>query len=136
VIALSLAEIASATGGHLDSVPDGSAIVTGPVVADSRQVAAGGLFVAVRGERVDGHDFATAAVAGGAVAVLAERAVFVPAVVVDDSVRALGDLARAVLDRADGADVVGVTGSSGKTGTKDLLAHVLAGRGPLVAPPG
>ncbi|HET6728726.1 MAG TPA: UDP-N-acetylmuramoyl-tripeptide--D-alanyl-D-alanine ligase [Jiangellaceae bacterium] len=136
MIALSLAEIASVTGGHLDAVPDGAVTVTGPVVADSREVAAGGLFVAVRGERVDGHDFAAAAVAGGAAAVLAEHAVGVPAVLVDDSVRALGDLARAVLDRAVATDVVGVTGSSGKTSTKDLLAQVLAGRGPLVAPQG
>jgi UDP-N-acetylmuramoyl-tripeptide--D-alanyl-D-alanine ligase len=136
VIALSLAEIASVTGGHLDAVPDGSATVTGPVVADSREVAAGGLFVAVRGQRVDGHDFAAAAVAGGAVAVLAEHAVGVPAVLVDDAVRALGDLARAVLGRAGAPDVIGVTGSSGKTSTKDLLAQVLAGRGPLVVPQG
>jgi UDP-N-acetylmuramoyl-tripeptide--D-alanyl-D-alanine ligase len=136
MIALSLAEIASVTGGHLDAVPDGSATVTGPVVADSREVAAGGLFVAVRGQRVDGHDFAAAAVAGGAVAVLAEHAVGVPAVLVDDAVRALGDLARAVLGRAGAPDVIGVTGSSGKTSTKDLLAQVLAGRGPLVVPQG
>ncbi|HJU97277.1 MAG TPA: UDP-N-acetylmuramoyl-tripeptide--D-alanyl-D-alanine ligase [Jiangellaceae bacterium] len=135
MIALSLAEIASVTGGHLDAVPDGAVTVFGPVVADSREVAAGALFVAVRGERVDGHDFAAAAVGDGAVAVLAEHAVGVPAVVVDDSVRALGDLAQEVLDRAGAATVVGVTGSSGKTGTKDLLAQVLAGRGPLVAPP-
>ncbi|MGH8825856.1 MAG: UDP-N-acetylmuramoyl-tripeptide--D-alanyl-D-alanine ligase [Jiangellaceae bacterium] len=135
MIPFSLAEIASVTGGRLDA-PDGSVTVSGPVVADSREVAAGGLFVAVRGERVDGHEFAGSAVAGGAVAVLAEQPVGVPAVVVEDSVRALGVLARAVLDRVDAVSVVGVTGSSGKTSTKDLLAQVLASRGPLVAPPG
>jgi UDP-N-acetylmuramoyl-tripeptide--D-alanyl-D-alanine ligase len=67
---------------------------------------------------------------------LAERPVGVPAVVVADSVTALGALAKAVVDRLDNVAVVAVTGSSGKTGTKDLLSQVLAIRGPLVAPPG
>jgi UDP-N-acetylmuramoyl-tripeptide--D-alanyl-D-alanine ligase len=137
VIALALAEIAAAIGGRLDAVPDPDITVTGPVGSDSRSVEPGGLFVAVPGERVDGHDFAAEAVRGGALAVLAQRPVGVPAVVVDDTVRALGDLARAVLDRLSPRPaVVGVTGSSGKTSTKDLLAQVLALRGPVVAPPG
>lgn len=62
MIALSLAEIADATGGRLDAVPDASAMVTGPVVSDSRAVEPGALFVAVPGERVDGHDFVDEAV--------------------------------------------------------------------------
>ncbi len=136
MIPLSLAEVAAATGGRLDSVHDPQARVEGSVVADSRDAGPGGLFVAVPGERVDGHDFAGAALDAGAVAVLAQRPVGVPAVVVDDTVAALGMLARAVLDRLDGPTVVGVTGSSGKTSTKDLLAQVLVARGPLVAPPG
>jgi UDP-N-acetylmuramoyl-tripeptide--D-alanyl-D-alanine ligase len=134
VIPFSLAEIAAATGGRVDA-GDPAATVTGPVVADSRAVAAGGLFVAVPGERVDGHEFAGAAVAAGAAAVLAQRPVGVPAVVVPDSVEGLGRLAQAMLRRI-GPTVVGVTGSSGKTSTKDLLAQVLASRGPIVAPPG
>jgi UDP-N-acetylmuramoyl-tripeptide--D-alanyl-D-alanine ligase len=134
VIPFSLAEIAAATGGRVDA-GDPAATVTGPVVADSRAVAAGGLFVAVPGERVDGHEFAGAAVAAGAAAVLAQRPVGVPAVVVADSVEGLGRLAQAMLRRID-PTVVGVTGSSGKTSTKDLLAQVLASRGPIVAPPG
>ena len=136
MIPLTLGEIASATGGRLDAVPDDTMTVSGPVVADSRHIAAGGLFVAVRGEHVDGHEFAAAAMTGGAVAVLAERPVGVPAILVGDSVRALGLLAHAALDRLADVRVVGVTGSSGKTSTKDLLAQVLVGRGPLVAPPG
>jgi UDP-N-acetylmuramoyl-tripeptide--D-alanyl-D-alanine ligase len=134
VIPFSLAEIAAATGGRVDA-GNPAATVTGPVVADSRAVAAGGLFVAVRGERVDGHEFAGAAAAAGAAAVLAQRPVGVPAVVVPDSVEGLGRLAQAMLRRID-PTVVGVTGSSGKTSTKDLLAQVLASRGPIVAPPG
>lgn len=135
MIALTLSEIATATNGRLDAVPDPETTVTGPVVADSRGVQRGGLFVAIPGERVDGHDFAGAAVAAGAVAVLAQRPVEVPAVVVKDSVAALGELAAAALARIS-PTVVAVTGSSGKTSTKDLLAQVLAARGPIVAPTG
>ncbi|MBB5789743.1 UDP-N-acetylmuramoyl-tripeptide--D-alanyl-D-alanine ligase [Jiangella mangrovi] len=136
MIPLTLAEIASATGGRLDAVADPTARVTGAVVTDSREVVAGGLFVARQGEAQDGHDFASAAVSAGAVAVLASRPVGVPAIVVDDTEVAFGQVARAVMDRLPSLTVVGVTGSSGKTTTKDLLAQVLEPLGPLVAPPG
>jgi UDP-N-acetylmuramoyl-tripeptide--D-alanyl-D-alanine ligase len=136
VIPLTLAEVAESTGGRLAAVPDPDLTVSGRVVADSRDAGSGDLFVAVPGDRVDGHEFAAAAVDAGAVAVVARRPVGVPAIVVDDTVAVLGRLARAVLDRLDRPVVVGVTGSSGKTSTKDLLAQVLASRGPLVAPPG
>lgn len=137
MIPITLAEVAAATGGRLETVPDPAAEVAGPVVADSRAVEPGGLFVAVPGERVDGHDFAAEAVRAGAVAVLAQRPLGVPAVVVEDTVEGLGALARAALDRLEPRPVVvGVTGSSGKTSTKDLLAQVLALRGQVVAPPG
>lgn len=132
MIALSLAEIARITGGRAA----GDAMVTGPVVIDSRRAGPGALFAALRGERADGHDFARQAVAAGAAAVLAEREVGVPAVVVPDVLTALGHLARAVLDRLPGVRVVGLTGSSGKTSTKDLLAALAARLGPTVAPPG
>lgn len=137
MIPITLAEVAAATGGRLETVPDSAAEVVGRVVADSRAVEPGGLFVAVPGERVDGHDFAAEAVRAGAVAVLAQRPLGVPAVVVEDTVEGLGALARAALDRLEPRPVVvGVTGSSGKTSTKDLLAQVLALRGQVVAPPG
>ena len=143
MIALTAAEVAGLTGGRL-LAGTGSTEVSGPVVIDSRAATTGSLFVALPGERVDGHDFAAAAVAAGARVVLAERALDLEPtaalVVVDDAVAALGRLARGVLDRlrADGAGplVVGVTGSQGKTTTKDLLAHVLSPGGPVVAPVG
>jgi UDP-N-acetylmuramoyl-tripeptide--D-alanyl-D-alanine ligase len=138
VIALSLAEVAAATGGRLDFA-DPEAIVTGPAVVDSRAVVPGALFVAVAGERVDGHDFAAAAATAGAVGVLATRPVGVPAVVVPDTVAALGLLARRVvtdLTERSGLVVVGITGSQGKTSTKDLIAAVLESRGATIAPPG
>lgn len=136
MIALTLAEIADATGGRLAGGADPSAVVTGPVVFDSRLVQPGGLFLGLAGEHVDGADYAATAVAAGAVAVLATREVDVPCVVVADGLRALADLARAVLARLPELTIVGVTGSSGKTTTKDLLAFVLARLGPTVAPPG
>lgn len=136
MIDLTLAEVAAAVGGVLADATDPDAMVTGPVTVDSRQVVPGGLFVAVAGEHHDGHDFAASAVASGAVAVLAARPVGVPAVVVDDVVAGLGRLAGAVRRRLPGLHVVGITGSSGKTSTKDLLAQLLERLGPTVAPPG
>ena len=126
MIPLTLAEVAGAVGGELHDVPDPGARVTGDVELDSRRIRPGGLFVALAGERVDGHEHAAGAVGAGAVGVLAARPVGVPAVVVPDVPAALADLARAVLGRLPDVTVVGVTGSSGKTSTKDLLAQLLA----------
>ncbi|HST66422.1 MAG TPA: UDP-N-acetylmuramoyl-tripeptide--D-alanyl-D-alanine ligase [Mycobacteriales bacterium] len=136
MIPLTLAEIAAAVSGDLHDVPDPGIRVTGDVELDSRRIGPGGLFVALAGARVDGHEHARAAVGAGAVAVLAARPVGVPAVVVPDVTAALAALAHAVLDRLPEVTVVGVTGSSGKTSTKDLLAQLLAELGPTVAPPG
>lgn len=165
MIPMTLAQIAEVVGGRLDaagkSTESGAELsetVTGNVQFDSRVIAPGDLFLALPGARVDGHDHAAAAVAAGAVGVLAARPVGVPAIVVDpiptDSramalefdtdgsgaavLAALGKLARYVTDRLieDGLTVVGVTGSAGKTSTKDLIAAVLRAEGPTVAPPG
>jgi UDP-N-acetylmuramoyl-tripeptide--D-alanyl-D-alanine ligase len=133
---MTLAEIASATGGVLSGGADPATVVTGPVEYDSREVAPGGLFLALPGEQADGHDYAVAAVAAGAVAVLATREVGVPAIVVTDALAALGRLARAVVDRCPDLTVIGLTGSSGKTSTKDVLAQLLAAHGETVATPG
>ncbi|MFD0314390.1 UDP-N-acetylmuramoyl-tripeptide--D-alanyl-D-alanine ligase [Streptomyces flavalbus] len=135
MIALSLAEIAAVVGGQTHDIPDPSVRVTGPVVRDSREVEPGSLFVAFAGERVDGHDFARQVVEAGAVAVLATRPVDVPAIVVDDVQTALGALAREVVRRL-GATLVALTGSAGKTSTKDLIAQVLRRKAPTVFTPG
>ncbi|MFF9864377.1 UDP-N-acetylmuramoyl-tripeptide--D-alanyl-D-alanine ligase [Streptomyces sp. NPDC013953] len=135
MIALSLAEIAEIVGGQSHDIPDPAIQVTGPVVRDSREIEPGSLFVAFVGERVDGHDYARQALEAGAVAVLATRPVGVPAVVVDDVQSALGALARAVVARL-GTRVVALTGSAGKTSTKDLIAQVLQRKGPTVWTPG
>lgn len=163
MIALTLQEIADITGGRLDCVEDPSAQVTGFVEFDSRKVTPGGLFLALPGARVDGHDFAEKAVASGAVAVLAARPVGVSAIVVEPKgkvegdganadiyandedgsaaavIEALSALARAVTQRlaTDSAlNIVGVTGSAGKTSTKDLIATIFRAAGETVAPPG
>ena len=136
MIRLSLSDIAAITGGAMAAADPGAA-VTGPVVIDSRRVTDGALFAALPGEHADGHEYAKAAAAAGAAAVLASRPVpGVPAVVVPDVTAALGALARAVLGRLPGATVTGITGSSGKTSTKDLTAQVVERLGPTIAPEG
>jgi UDP-N-acetylmuramoyl-tripeptide--D-alanyl-D-alanine ligase len=135
MIPLSLAEIAAVVSGQQCDIPDPDVRVTGPVVIDSRAVEPGGLFAAYSGARVDGHDFAAGAVAAGAAAVLATRPVGVPAIVVDDVTAALGALARHTTGRL-GTQVVALTGSAGKTGTKDLIAQLLERLAPTVYPAG
>ncbi|GAA2833009.1 UDP-N-acetylmuramoyl-tripeptide--D-alanyl-D-alanine ligase [Kitasatospora paracochleata] len=135
MIALTLGEAAAAVGGTLDGAA-ADAVITGAVVTDNRRIEPGGLFVCVLGERVDGHDFAAKAVEDGAVAVLATRPVGVPAVIVDDVVIALGRLARAVVEKAEKVEIVALTGSAGKTSTKDLIAQLLQRRGETVFPAG
>ncbi len=132
---MTLAEIASATGGTLCDVPNPRALVTGPTASDSREVVPGGMFAAVTGAHVDGHDFAADAIAAGAACLLASRPAGVPAVLVTDVVAALGQLAQAVLTRIGSPAVIALTGSSGKTSTKDLLSQVLPELGPTVATP-
>ncbi|OBF06738.1 UDP-N-acetylmuramoyl-tripeptide--D-alanyl-D-alanine ligase [Mycobacterium sp. ACS4054] len=162
MIDLTVAQIAEIVGGTLADISPAAAAelrVTGTVEFDSRAVGSGGLFLALPGARADGHDYAGAAVAAGAAAVLAARPVGVPAVVVppvsaadaragvlehdaDGSgaavLSALAKLAAPVAAElvAGGLTIVGITGSSGKTSTKDLVAAVLEPLGEVVAPPG
>jgi UDP-N-acetylmuramoyl-tripeptide--D-alanyl-D-alanine ligase len=135
VIEMTLGELAGIVGGRLEGA-DPAQRVTGGLEFDSRNITPGGLFLALPGERADGHDFVAEAAARGAVASIVTRPVAAPAVVVDDGFRALAALAAAVVRRLPELTVIGVTGSSGKTSTKDLLAQLLAHAGPTVAPPG
>ncbi|WP_306515230.1 UDP-N-acetylmuramoyl-tripeptide--D-alanyl-D-alanine ligase [Corynebacterium sp.] len=181
MIPWTIARIAEIVGGKLDNVSDPQAVVSGPVEFDSRKIVAGGLFLALPGAKVDGHDFAEKAHEAGAVVTLAARPVGTPAIIVpsdaasatasvtesdtasvtasdaasatasayvyahdsDGSVRALltalAKLARAVVTElisTKALSVVGVTGSAGKTSTKDMLAALLSTAGPTIAPPG
>jgi UDP-N-acetylmuramoyl-tripeptide--D-alanyl-D-alanine ligase len=135
MIPLTLAEIAMIVGGRLHDV-DPDVLVTGSVEFDSRRVVRGGLFVAFPGDRVDGHDYVGPAIAQGAVAALVTRPVDGPSIEVPDGLAALAALAGAVARRLRDTTVVAITGSSGKTSTKDVLAQLLARLGPTVAPPG
>ncbi len=140
MIPTTLAEIAAVTHGEVHGIrPEEAArlVVDGPVVTDSREAGGGSLFVARIGESLDGHAFAGAARERGAVAALTTRVVDeLPCVVVDDVQAAFVAVARSLVDRSEALTVVGVTGSSGKTSTKDLLAQVLATAGETVAPVG
>ena len=142
MIALDLTEIASAVGAPLPAAGADVPVLTGPVVVDSRQAEPGSLFAAIDGAHVDGHDFLEAAAANGARAALVTRPVPgapIPTLLVPDVPAALGDLAREVLARLrerTGIRVVAITGSVGKTTTKDLLAQLLAGCGEVIAPVG
>jgi UDP-N-acetylmuramoyl-tripeptide--D-alanyl-D-alanine ligase len=139
MIALTPTEVAAITGGELG----GPAASTDPlmsVVIDSRAATDAALFVALPGEHVDGHDYLEAAAGAGAAAAIVSRDVPdapLPYIRVPDAAAALADLAREVLARLRAAGevvVVGITGSVGKTTTKDLLSVLLAPLGDLVAP--
>jgi UDP-N-acetylmuramoyl-tripeptide--D-alanyl-D-alanine ligase len=135
VIAVTVEEIATVLGTKLTSPGDPTALVTS-LTADSRAVSAGALFAALRGEHVDGHDYVAAATAAGAAASLTRHPIEgAPCLVVVDPLVALGRLSRYLIDRASagGLQVIGITGSVGKTSTKDLLAQVLERAGPTVA---
>lgn len=134
MIALTVGQIADFTGARLDGGLDPDAIVRGPVIIDSREAVPGALFAALPGQRSDGHDFAADAVRAGAVAVLATRPVGVPALITGDVLTALARLATAVVGRLPDLTIAGITGSAGKTTTKDLAAQLISSLGPTVAP--
>lgn len=164
MIPLRLGDIATITGGELVDGAEPDTIVSGPVEFDSRNVSEGSLFVCLPGARVDGHDFAGIAVEQGAVACLEGHRTGQPGILVDNSdtaelsdsassyvleadttgegqavITALSKLARAhtkIAVSEHGLTVIGVTGSAGKTSTKDLIASVLRQAGETVAPPG
>lgn len=133
MIVMLVSEIADVVGGQVHG--DALMPVTAPVTIDSRDVQPGGLFAALDGEHVDGHDFAGKALAAGASAVIASRPVDEPCIVVDDVTMALARLATHVLGRLDPV-VVAITGSQGKTSVKDMLAAVLEPSGTTIAPVG
>jgi UDP-N-acetylmuramoyl-tripeptide--D-alanyl-D-alanine ligase len=136
VIPVSCGQIAEAVGGELVGV-DPAAVVDASVEIDSRKITAGGLFVAFAGENVDGHDYVAAVTAAGATASITTRPVEgAPCIVVADAQAALGELARLVVSQLPDLTVIGLTGSQGKTSTKDLIAQLLQPYGATVAPVG
>lgn len=141
MISLSLAELASAVSGEL-RLARGDTVdtrVSGVVDTDSRLLGPGDVFVAKPGEHTDGHLFVPDVARAGAALAIVERPVDadITQIVVPSVVQALADLAREVVGRVRATGdlrVVGITGSNGKTTTKNLLACILEGEGPTVAP--
>lgn len=142
MVPMSVEEIAQVVDGRVIA-GDGPAAAATSAVSDSRQVTAGSVFVAIKGERVDGHDFVGTVGAQGAVAAIVDHEV--PAhglaqIVVENTVDALGKLAKHNIERRrelpSDFDIIGLTGSVGKTTTKDLLSALMAKIGPTVAPIG
>jgi UDP-N-acetylmuramoyl-tripeptide--D-alanyl-D-alanine ligase len=133
MIARDLATLAQATGGELFGANAGF----GPVLSDSRRLAPGALFVALRGERFDGHDFVAEAARQGVAAALVSRRVDVPLpqVVVPDTLAALAAFARA-WRRSFAGPVVAITGSNGKTTVKEMTGAILAQLGPCLVTQG
>lgn len=141
MIALTLAEIAAIVGGEVVGADAGAGevVVDAPAVIDGREARPGALFAAFVGEHVDGHEHAAQAAEHGAVAVLGSRPTVLPTVVVADPRDALQRLASHVVARLraeGGLRVVGLTGSQGKTSTKDLLVAILAEAAPTVGTAG
>ena len=131
---LSVAEIARRTGGTIVSGPASSAasdtLLVANIAIDSRDVTANSLFVALPGSRADGHEFVIAAAQAGACAALVTHAVdnaTCAQIIVDDCLQALSDLATMARlnQQMNGGRLVGITGSVGKTGSKEMLAHLL-----------
>ena len=133
MIPMKASEIAVVINGTLQG--DDHVISEAPVF-DSHKAEKGSLFIAIKGERVDGHDFVADAFSRGAVLALTSRSVSEPHILVDDVVIALGKLAQHVRSNLLNLTVIGITGSQGKTTTKELLASVLKSSAPTVAPEG
>ncbi len=124
-----LDRIADALGGHCITPPPCGANAIERITTDTRSIAPGDCFVALAGERFDAHDFLDQAVAAGAAALVVQRAprlgaLNVPVYVVDDTLVALGELAR-YRRLAWGKPVIAIAGSNGKTSTKELLSAAL-----------
>lgn len=135
---LTLAEVLEATSGELRGAPAGTQLQFSRAVVDSRAVTPGSLFVALKGQKHDGHAFVAQTLANGATAALVERippdclwaneptAGGPPLIVVPSTVDALAGMARFALRQHPNLEVIGITGSLGKTTTKEVTASVLA----------
>ena len=137
MIEIKLRELAQVIEGRLNG--DGDTSVTSTVETDSRLISSGSLFFAKPGDKADGHDFVADAIKNGAIAAVVERQLpdQINQIVVQDSVKALGLLAAWLVSelRSRGnIQVVGITGSNGKTTTKNMLREILSKLGPTIAP--
>ena len=134
MIKLSAREISLIVNGTLHG--DENIMVTQAPIFDSRQAKAGSIFLALVGENSDGHNYCSDAFSNGAVLALTTKVVEEPCVVVADVMQAIADLAKFVRVQLNDLTVIGITGSQGKTTTKDLLNYILSSVGETIAPKG
>ena len=134
MITLTAGEIGLLVGGDVHC--DKDLLVSKAPVFDSRKATPGCIFLALKGEVFDGHDFAADAYRAGAMFSLTTRRIDGPCIVVKDVLEALSILAAFVRKRLTNLTVIGITGSQGKTSTKDLMSHMLSVAGPTVSPAG
>lgn len=132
MITLTAGEIALLVGGKLHC--DANLLISKAPVFDSRLATPGSFFLALKGENSDGHEYFAEAYRLGSVFSLTTRLIDGPCIIVNDVISATSILAAFVRTRLSNLSVVAITGSQGKTSTKDLLAHMLAAVGPTVAP--
>jgi UDP-N-acetylmuramoyl-tripeptide--D-alanyl-D-alanine ligase len=130
MIRMDMRTVAEITGGHL--MQNGASVEFQGISTDSRTLQPGELFIPLRGEKYDGHDYLTQAIQRGAAGCISEEmlgGMLVPVIKVSDTLKALGDLAAAVRRKFSGP-VIGITGTSGKTTCKEMLAAILRCLGP------
>ena len=132
MIPLTISQISEVISGKI--VGDGNKLITGAAFFDSREIVSNGIFLALKGEHVDGHDFAINALKGGAGLVICTKKSGDTCIVVPDVVEAVTKLAAHVRQMIPDMKVVAITGSHGKTTTKDLSRHLLSMMGATVAP--
>jgi UDP-N-acetylmuramoyl-tripeptide--D-alanyl-D-alanine ligase len=132
MIPLTISQISEVISGKI--VGDGNKLITGAAFFDSREIVSNGIFLALKGEHVDGHDFAINALKGGAGVVICTQESGDTCIVVPDVVEAVTKLAAHVRQMIPEMKVVAITGSHGKTTTKDLSKHLLSMMGATVAP--
>lgn len=133
MITLLASQIASIVGGVLHGE---DVTCTQAPVLDSGLATQGSIFLAIQGEKVDGHDYVQDARANGAILTIATKNVPGSHIIVEDVTIALGHLAKAVRKELKDLIVIGLTGSQGKTTTKELLASILSSQAETVAPAG
>ncbi|CAN2195281.1 MurF UDP-N-acetylmuramyl pentapeptide synthase [Candidatus Nanopelagicaceae bacterium] len=133
MISMKASQIASIVSGVLHG---DDALVTAPAFLSSRNCLEGSIFLAIKGENVDGHDYVSDAFKNGAVIALTTQQVAQRCIIVDDVTRAISALASHVRNELSNLMVVGITGSQGKTTTKELLAAILSAEGSTVSPKG
>lgn len=132
MIPLTINQISKIIGGRVSS--DGEKLVTGHAFFDSRAVIPDGIFLAIKGQSLDGHDFAVQAISQGAAVVICSRPVSAPCIIVTDVIEAVAKLAIYIRENNKKMKVIAITGSHGKTTTKDLSKHLLSMLGETIAP--